>query len=207
MAQNEYRQVNKNSELIADFGFVNGYKSTLSNKNNLTHLFANVDIDLDLDEFESSKLIMSVEQVSNDTYLKVFDAHITKSILRPGNFDILNNKIKLYLNHDRYEIEAGMESYENLQLINNDRYQYILPYYNFNTVLDEQFFGSTLNFRSSGNNNLNNTNDLKTNIINDLGFVWQTSISDIGLLNNYRIDLKNLNSVGKKIQSINHHLK
>ena len=32
MAQNEYRQVNKNSELIADFGFVNGYKSTLSNK-------------------------------------------------------------------------------------------------------------------------------------------------------------------------------
>ena len=199
MAQNEYRQVNKNSELIADFGFVNGYKSTLSNKkNNLTHLFANLDLNLDIDEFETSKLIMSIEQVSNDTYLKVFDAHITKSILRPGNFDILNNKIKLYLNHEKYNFEAGMESYEDLQLINNDRYQYILPYYDFNTTLNQQFLGSTLNFKSSGSNNLNNTNDLKTNIINDLNFVWQSSISDIGLLNSYSIDLKNLNSVGKK---------
>ena len=199
MAQNEYRQVNKNSKLIADFGFVNGYKSTLSNKkNNLTHLFANIDVDLDIDEFDSSKLVMSVEQVSNDTYLKVFDAHITKSILRPGNFDILNNKIKLYLNHDKYDFEAGMESYENLQLINNDRYQYILPYYNFNKIFDKQFLGSTIDFKSSGSNNLNNTNDLKTNVINDLSLVWKSTISDIGLLSSYSVDLKNLNSVGKK---------
>ena len=199
MFQNEYRQANKNSEYIADFGFVNGYKSTLSNKkNNLSHLFANINMDLDIEEFDSSKLIVSVEQVSNDTYLKVFDAHITKSILRPDNFDILNNKIKLYLDHDKYNFEAGLESYENLQLINNDRYQYILPYYNFNTILDEQLLGSTIDFKSSGSNNLNNTNDLKTNIINDLSFIWQNYISDLGILNSYSIDLKNLNSVGKK---------
>ena len=199
MAQNEYRQSNKNSEFIADFGFVNGYKSTLSNKrNNLSHLFANIDLDLDIEEFESSKLIMSVEQVSNDTYLKIFDAHITKSILRPDNFDILNNNIKLYLNHEKYNFEAGMESYEDLQLINNDRYQYILPYYNFNTILDEKILGSTVNFKSSGSNNLNNTNDLKTNIINDVSFIWQSYISDFGFLNSYSVDVKNLNSLGKK---------
>ena len=197
MAQNEYRQVNKNSELIADFGFVNGYKSTLSNKNNNSFICQSR-YGSNIDEFESSKLIMSVEQVSNDTYLKVFDAHITKSILRPSNFDILNNKIKLFLNNDRYNFEAGMESYEDLQLINNDRYQYILPYYNFSTILDEQFLGSTIDFRSSGSNNLNNTNDLKTNVINDLSFVWQNSISNKGILNSYSVDLKNLNSVGKK---------
>ncbi len=199
MAQNEYRQVNKNSELIFDFGFVNGYKSSLSNKkNNLSHLFANIDVDLGIEKFETSKLTLSVEQVSNDTYLKIFDAHITKSILRPDNFDILNNNIKLYLNHDKYNFEAGMESYEDLQLINNDRYQYILPYYNFSTVLDEQFFGSTINLKSSGSNNLNNTNDLKTNVINDLSFIWQSYISDLGFLNSYSVDFKNLNSVGKK---------
>ena len=40
MFQNEYRQQNKNSYLIADFNIVDGYKSKKSNeKNTLTHLF------------------------------------------------------------------------------------------------------------------------------------------------------------------------
>ena len=97
-------------------------------------MFANFDLNLDLKEFDSSKLTMSIEQVSNDTYLKIFDAHITKSILRPDNFDILNNKLKLSLDHERYNFEAGIESYEDLQLENNDRYQYVLPYYNYSTI-------------------------------------------------------------------------
>ncbi len=199
MAQNEYRQSNKKFEFIADFGFVNGYQSSLSKKkNNLSHLFANLDLDLDLKNFDSSKLTMSIEQVSNDTYLKIFDAHITKSTLRPDNFDILNNKIKLSLDHEKYTFEAGMESYENLQLENSDRYQYILPYYNYSTILDNQFFNSTIDFKSSGTNNLNNTNDLKTNIINDISFNWKSYISNLGFLNNYSFDVKNLNSLGKK---------
>ena len=199
MAQNEYRQTNEKSKFIADFGFVNGYKSSLSKKkNNLSHLFANFDLNLDLKEFDSSKLTMSIEQVSNDTYLKIFDAHITKSILRPDNFDILNNKLKLSLDHERYNFEAGIESYEDLQLENNDRYQYVLPYYNYSTILDNQFFNSTIGFKSSGSNNLNNTNDLKTNIINDISLNWQSYISNLGFLNSYSVDVKNLNSLGKK---------
>ena len=82
MAQNEYRQVNEKSNFIADFGFVNGYKSTLDqDKNNLSHLFANLDLELDFNNFNTSKLSMNIEQVSNDTYLKIFDAHITRSKL------------------------------------------------------------------------------------------------------------------------------
>ena len=90
---------------------------------------------------------MSIEQVSNDTYLKIFDAHITKSILRPDNFDILNNKLKLSLDHERYNFEACIESYEDIQLENNDTYQYVLPYYNYSTILDNQFFNSTIGFK------------------------------------------------------------
>ena len=45
---------------------------------------------------------MNIEQVSNDTYLKIFDAHITRSKLRPDNFDILNNNIKLFLDNGDY---------------------------------------------------------------------------------------------------------
>ena len=99
--QNEYRQANKNSNLLADFGFVNGYKSSTSkDKNNLSHLFVKYDLDLNLKEFNGSKLELYTEQVSNDTYLKVFDTYITKSQARPNNLNVLNSQAKLFLNHD-----------------------------------------------------------------------------------------------------------
>ena len=89
--QNEYRKANKNSNFLADFGFVRNYKSTTTKeKNNLSHFFVNYDLDLQLNNFESSKLFFSTEQVSNDTYLRIFDPFITKSEARPDNLNILN---------------------------------------------------------------------------------------------------------------------
>ena len=38
MLQTEYRQKTKNTSLIADFGHTYGYKSTLSQKNSISHL-------------------------------------------------------------------------------------------------------------------------------------------------------------------------
>ena len=37
MFQNEYRQVNKNSSFIADFGLTKGYKSSKIKKKNINH--------------------------------------------------------------------------------------------------------------------------------------------------------------------------
>ena len=34
-----------------------------------------------------------------------------------------------------YNLDSGFEIFENLQLKNNDRYQYVLPYYKFNKIL------------------------------------------------------------------------
>jgi LPS-assembly protein len=84
MLTTEYRAVNKNSNILADFGYVNGYKSITTNKkNNLSHLFLKLDHNLNFKNFNSSKLEISLNKVSKDTYLKVFDQHITKSSLRP----------------------------------------------------------------------------------------------------------------------------
>ena len=91
--QNEYRQANKNSNFLADFGFVKGYKSPTTNKkNNLSHFFLNYDVDLQLKNYNTSKLFLSTEQVSNDTYLRVFDTHITKSQARPGDLNVMKAK-------------------------------------------------------------------------------------------------------------------
>ena len=54
--QSEYRQENKNSSVIVDFGFVNNFKSKSSNKRkNILHFFAESNIDLGFDQFKNLK--------------------------------------------------------------------------------------------------------------------------------------------------------
>ena len=56
----------------------------------------------------------------------------------------------------------------------------------------------TLDFISKGNNDLKNTNNLRTQIINDWEFRSQDKILyDYGAKNSYGIYLKNTNTVGK----------
>ena len=58
---------------------------------------------------------------------------------------------------------------ENLrQTKNSDRYQYILPHYSFDTVLEEKYFEGSISLNSSGSNNLNNSNNLTSEITNNL---------------------------------------
>ncbi len=198
MFQTEYRQVNKNSNLIADFSLTNGYKSELSKeKNSISHFFGEYNSNLNLKKFESSNLTLVLEKVTNDTYLKVFDSHITNSVVRPVNFDVLNSSLKLKFIHQDYNLSAGMHVYENLQLKNSDRYQYVLPYYNYDKILSQNFLNGSLNLNSSGTNVLKNTNNLKSNITNDISYKGFDLISDYGLLNNFNINFKNLNSVAK----------
>ncbi len=201
MSVAEYREINKNSKIFADIGFVDGYKSTAKNKkNSLSHLFLDYDLDLKLQNYISSDLKLSVEKVSNDKYLKIFDPHITKSPLRPGNFDELNSFIKIFLNHENFNFESGMQSYENLQVsTQSDKYQYILPYYNFDKSISQNYLNGNIYFNSNGSNNLNNTNNLKTNITNNVTYNSLDFISNLGLKSNYGVSLQNLNSIGKKV--------
>ena len=92
---------------------------------------------------------------------------------------------------------SGIKSYENLQLKSSDRYEYIFPYYNFNKNLSDDFLDGIINLSSSGENILNNTNVLKSNITNDITFESSEYISFNGLKSNFGIDIKNLNSIGK----------
>ena len=81
MFQNEFRQKNKNSNFIADLGYVNNFKSNLFNKKNISHLFAKYNLDLDLNNFQTSDLVLSVEKVTNDSYLKVFNSYFNEGSL------------------------------------------------------------------------------------------------------------------------------
>ena len=197
--QNEYRRSYENSQFIADFGLVKGFQSnTTKERSSLSHFFLNYDLDLKLKNFETSKLFITSEQVSNDTYLKIFDAYITKSKVRPNNLSFLNNQIKLTLENKKYNFEAGFHAYEDLNILSSsDKYQFILPYYNFETSFEQTNLNGSFTFNSSGSNNLSETNNLKSNIINNLNYS-EVYITNFGFNNNYNAYFKNLNSLGKK---------
>ena len=198
MIQNEYRAENKNSSFIADFSLTRGYKSSLANnKNSITHLFAKYDLDLNLPSFNNSELNVFVEKVSNDTYLKVFDTNLIDTAIKPTNPNVLYSGIKLTLDNENYNFDTGINAYENLQTTkSSDRFQYILPYYNFSKYLNVDKIGA-LEFNSSGSNNLSETNNLKSNIINNINYKVLDQTSEFGLKNNYGIYFKNLNTLAK----------
>jgi len=200
MLTTEYRAITKNSNIFADIGYVNGYKSiTTKKKNNLSHIFFNLDHNLNFEKFNSSNLELSLNKVSKDTYLKIFDQHITKSALRPDNFDKLDNSLKIFFDHEDFNLTTGFQIYENLQVKKkSDRHQYNLPYYNFEKLITQNFLNGNINFNSIGNNYLTDTNKLETNITNDVTYNSLDYVSNLGIKNNYSISLKNLNSVGKK---------
>ena len=201
MFQNEYRQQNEKSSFIADFAYIKGYKSSLSNnRNSISHLFSKFNFDLNLKDYIYSKLNFFVEKVNNDTYLKIFENVLLTSedfendLLDQNN---LTSGLELNLEHDDFTLTAGLTSYENLKKSkSSDRYQYVLPYYDYSSTLYESLFGS-IDFSSSGKNTLKDTNNLKTNLTNNLNYISSDFYTNFGLVNNFGIYFKNLNVIGK----------
>ena len=198
MFQNEFRVKNKNSSAIVDFAYVDGYQSSLSNKSNsLSHIFAKFDANLAWENFNQSDLIVSLKKVSNDTYLKIFDGNIFKNKTTPEDYNVLNSEAKLIVNNNNFNFITGFQSFEDLNLSSSDRFQFILPYYSFDKQLFSSYENGSINFSSNGSNDLNNTNNLRTKIINNLNFQSLDIISNSGFKSEYNLYLKNLNTVGK----------
>ena len=70
MFQNEYRQSEKNTKFLADFGFVKGFKSSSTNKKKYKSFLLNLEHKLNFSNFDSSDLNFSIAKTNNDTYLK-----------------------------------------------------------------------------------------------------------------------------------------
>ena len=135
--------------------------------------------------------------MNNDTYLKVFDTNIVDTDLKPESFDTLTSDIKLNLDHEKFAFDTGFISYEDLSKAETDRYQYVLPYYNFSKVFfNDNNFGS-FNFLSHGDNILKDTNSLRSRMINNLNIQSYDFITKNGFKNNFNYYLKNTITAGK----------
>ncbi len=193
--QSEYRQKTKNSVTVADFSFAKGHDSSLDDKGDTrSHFFTNTIMDLSLDNFTLSMLEINYEKTSNDNYLKLFD--LDSPLLLEKN-DVLESIIKLDLEHENYDLTTSFEMYETLSGSNSDRYQYVLPSYNFSKNFNLEDISGSFNFNSYGNNSLNNTNITTSTLSNDLNYTSYNSYFDNGIKANFEVLLKNINSMGK----------
>ena len=198
MVENEYRYVDEFSNFEINFGFVKGYEpSTDTRKKNINNIFANYYKNLNLKKFTSSEFYLAFEKVNNDTFLKVFDQHINDTDLKPEDQNILESNLKFNFINEEYSLDGGLTVYEDLEKNSSDRYQYVLPYFNFNKNISEDFLKGNLNFSSSGENNLTNTNRLESSLINNLDYVGNLFLTNSGFENNFELNFKNLNTIGK----------
>ena len=122
----EYRQDFKNSFLIVDAGYTQGYKKKTNKKSSggRAHFFSNLYIDLVDEEEKNSNIEINLEHVSNDTYLKVYDVN---SSLVDKNKSILENTVDFtYQNKDFY-FGLTPSAYEDTTKFENLRHEYLLP--------------------------------------------------------------------------------
>ena len=193
--QNEYRQKTKNSYTIADFSFTNGINSNFNNKKNTkSHFFTNTKMDLNFERFTASLLEVNYEKTSNDNYLKLFNL---ESPLLLQNNDVLESKIQLDLEHPDYSLTTSFEMYETLDGHNSDRYEYVLPSYDFSKNFKMESFTGNFNINSYGNNILNSTNVVTSEIFNNFNYNTNDTFFDNGIKSNQIISFKNVNTMGK----------
>ena len=195
LLQNEFRQKTKSSLSIVDFGFVRGHDSSSNDKGDTrAHIFTSSIVDLSLDDYINSILKINYQKTNNDNYLKIFNL---ESSVAPKNNDVLESIIELDIEHEDYDFTTSFEMYETLKGSNSDRYQYVLPSYNFAKNFYLENITGGFNFNSYGNNTLRDTNINTSAIFNDLNYSTLNNFSESGIKSNFEIFFKNVNTVGK----------
>ena len=185
LLQTEYRQVNVNSNHIADFSYYAEKDHKTKN-----HFFYEFDNEFDTKNFEDNKIKLKVQQTSSDTYLKAdkLDNDIT------DDYNVLENSFGLDLYTDDLSISFNTNVYEDLNKDKNDRYEYVLPRINLVKNIDNKTnLNGNFTLESQALVRNYNTNVYERNNINDLVFKSYPKITTNGFYNSYEFLIKNSN--------------
>ena len=197
LLQSEYRQKNFKSSHELDLSVFSE-----KNKSSKNHLFYKYIKDFNFNKFDSSKINLNIQKTSNDNYLKM--NNIKSDLMNDAN--LMENNFELELYSDDLLIDFSSAVYENLNKINNDRYEYIFPrlkieknFSDYNNSGDSFTLNSESLVRQYNTNvlekvNINNLIYNSNPIINDNGFVYNHEL----IFRNTNTDNKNTNYKNKK---------
>ena len=189
----EYKQVFKNSNLIADFGYTGGYKKASKNKKlgDKSHVFLSFLKNFDKTEDINKNLEVNLQHVSDKKYLKLYK--IDSNLVNYGT-EVLENSVDYSLIDDdkNHFFSLNASAYRSLADNYNDKYEYVLPEINYEKQLFSDKFGYG-NFKSNLKINNYDTNKYKRTLINNLNWEIDRPFSEKIFKGKILSDLKNIN--------------
>ena len=185
LVQNEYRQVNKDSNF-----FIDQSMNTTSDSTN-SHLFTEY-----TSNFNENKIKFNLQTTSNKKYLKKYE--IESPLI--DNYSTLNSLISFEKNFENSYFYSSIETFEDLTKPDSDSYEFIYPNYVFRKDLNLNLDGE-INFYSTGYQKKYDTNKFDAVMINDLIYDSKQNLSSKGFRSNYSVIVKNINSDGKNSDS------
>ena len=182
LLQNEYRQALKNSNILSDFSFLIGEAGTKG------HLFYNQIGKIN----KNTDFELNIQNVKGDNYLKTHKLKDNSLIIKDDSVLVSNLDLNWQLIDSN--LFTSFKIYEDLSRNYHDRYQYILPDFNFtkNIIIPDSYNGK-FNFNSYGYNKLYNTNVTESVLTNDFLFSSNEYVNSKGIASNFNLLLKNSN--------------
>ena len=199
----EYHQAFMNSNFLADFGFTQGYKKTSSTKEagEKSHFFSKFVKNFARNDGSKSSLSLSVQDVSNDKYLKLYKI---KSNLVDYNKDTLESHINF--THEKDDLFFGINAsmFETLKESYEDKHEYILP----EITVDKNLFNNdkygNLDLQTNISTYLYDTNKLENFVVNNFDWSSKDIFSERGL--NTKI-LGNLRNINYEVKNVDYYKK
>ena len=190
--QTEYRQALKD-----DGFFISDFSINHDGENRSSHIFANLNGKID----ENTNYEIQAQDVTNDNYLKLYNLKITSPIINDQS--LLTSKITIDREiEDDYDLNISTIVYENLSKEDSDKFQYILPNFNYTkyVAIPESYKGN-FKFISSGYQKNYDTNKYELIVNNDFLYESNNYITNLGIANNFDILFKNINSYAENSTS------
>ena len=192
----EYRQDYKDSNLVLDFGYTEGYKKTSTTKKSgdKSHFFSQYIKDFKGKNDSNNILKLSVQRVSQEKYLKLYKI---KSNLIDYEIDTLENSLDYTNESEDLLFGFKTSAYESLSKKGNKKYEYILPevFLNKNLLSDNKFGYLDLNSNLKVHNY--DTNKLTKFFVNDFDWKIKNFISNSGFQSQLLANIKNINYESK----------
>ena len=194
----EYHQALKDSFLMADFGYTEGYKKTDFKKTpgKKSHFFSKYVKENSGKNNSENSLSVSFQQVSNDKYLKLYKI---KSDLVDYNIGTLESALNYTHQTDDIFFGLDVNVYENIQDDNEDKYEYILPEITFDKGLFNDEKMGSLELQTNLKIRKYDTNKLENFLVNDFNWVSSDFTLNSGINTKLLGNLKNINYESKNV--------
>ncbi len=194
----EYHQAFKNSYLLTDFGYTEGYKKTNLTKKEgeKSHFFSKFTKNFIGKNNSKNTLDISYQDVSNDKYLKLYKI---KSKLVDYNTDTLKSYFDF--SHENDDVFFGLNAsmYETIKEKYNDKYEFIFPEVTFDKNLINSETVGNIDLQSNFKFHNYDTNKSTNFLINDLNWNFREINFNNGLNSKFLGQFRNINYEVKNV--------